>query len=270
MDRAIDACAEAAWCGNEELKVRLFGHDALAFTPLLAATKAPSYTAPIRRTRRRNKFVTRIRMIAALACVSLGLSACARDGEIDATGGVSVTRSACPAIAVPAHTGDVTLFDPPASRDSRAIDVVAQVTNVRSTCNEAGSDVITTVNFDVQARRNSTVGTKEVVLPYFTTIVRGGRVIVSKSVSRVAVRFNDGEARATAQGTGTATISKAAASLPEDVRERITRKRKPGDADAAVDPLSDPAVREAVQRASFEVLVGFQLTQEQLQYNATR
>ena len=58
--------------------------------------------------------------------------------------------------------------------------------------------------------------------------------------------------------------------LPADVREKITRKRKAGDPDAALDPLADPQVRAAVQRATFELLIGFQLTQEQLSYNATR
>jgi hypothetical protein len=76
--------------------------------------------------------------------------------------------------------------------------------------------------------------------------------------------------RASTTGTASASISRAAATLPADVRERITRKRKAGDEDAAVDPLANPAVREAVQRASFELLVGFQLTDAQLQYNATR
>jgi hypothetical protein len=50
----------------------------------------------------------------------------------------------------------------------------------------------------------------------------------------------------------------------------VTRERKPGDPDAAVDPLANPEVRDAVRRASFEVLVGFQLTRDQLAYNATR
>ena len=59
-------------------------------------------------------------------------------------------------------------------------------------------------------------------------------------------------------------------SLPADVQERINRKRRAGDADAAIDPLSIPEVRAAVQRASFELLVGFQLTQEQLEYNVRR
>ena len=36
------------------------------------------------------------------------------------------------------------------------------------------------------------------------------------------------------------------------------------------DPLADPAVRSAVANATFEHLIGFQLTQDQLKYNATR
>ena len=42
------------------------------------------------------------------------------------------------------------------------------------------------------------------------------------------------------------------------------------DADAAIDPMADPAVRAAVERARFELLIGFELTQDQLRYNATR
>ena len=65
-------------------------------------------------------------------------------------------------------------------------------------------------------------------------------------------------------------MNRADASLPADIREQITRKRKAGDPDAALDPLADPAVRAALQRATFELLVGFQLSQDQLSYNATR
>ena len=58
--------------------------------------------------------------------------------------------------------------------------------------------------------------------------------------------------------------------MPDDVREKLTRRRKAGDEDAAVDPLTNPEVRQAVASASFEALVGFQLTDAQLRYNATR
>ena len=34
--------------------------------------------------------------------------------------------------------------------------------------------------------------------------------------------------------------------------------------------MTDPGVRAALNKASFELLVGFQLTQEQLAYNATK
>jgi hypothetical protein len=54
------------------------------------------------------------------------------------------------------------------------------------------------------------------------------------------------------------------------VREELTKKRKAGDEDAAVDPLTKPEVRSAVLRATFEALVGFQLTDDQLKYNAQR
>jgi hypothetical protein len=238
---------------------------------LLAAAIAPSYTAPDSQAFTRNLFVRSSPKTLILLTVSaVVLSACSRDGDIDSTGGISVTRSACPAIAVPAMTGDVTIFNPPSSRDARAIDVVANISNVRSTCDDTGQDVNVNVTFDVTARRADASAAREVVLPYFVTVVRGGRIVTSKSVSRVALRFNDGEVRAGTNGSGGAVISRAAATLPEEVRERITRKRKAGDEDAAIDPLADPTVREAVQRASFEVLVGFQLTSEQLQYNATR
>ena len=58
--------------------------------------------------------------------------------------------------------------------------------------------------------------------------------------------------------------------MPQNVRRILTRPRKAGEAEAATDPLSDPGVRAAVANATFEHLVGFQLTQDQLRYNATR
>lgn len=181
-----------------------------------------------------------------------------------------ITRSACPAVAIPASTGDVTLFDPPASRDARAIDVVAYVTNVRSSCNDAGANIVTNATYEVNARRRDAAGAREVILPIFTTVVQGGTNIIAKRTSRVALRFADGQLRATTTGGSTTQVSRAATTLPDAVRTKLTRRRKTGDVDAAVDPLTDPEVRTAVSRASFEMLVGFQLTPEQLAYNATR
>lgn len=201
---------------------------------------------------------------------ALLLAGCAKDGDFDSSGGIAVTRSACPAVAVPVYTGDVTLFDPSDAREAAAIDVVATLTNVRSTCSEQGSDIAATAQFDVIATRQSAAGARRVELPYFATVVQGGRAVVSKRLSTVVIEFADGQTRA--QGTGTAAgyVDRAAATLPADIEARLTRKRKAGDVDAALDPLADPEVRAAVQKASFELLIGFQLSDSQLKYNATR
>ena len=205
--------------------------------------------------------------IAALT--ALALAGCARDGELTPEG-ITVTRSACPAVAIPAGTGDVTLFNPANNRDASAIDVVANITNVRSTCSETGEFVVSNVTFEVQAQRRNPAGARQVVLPYFATVVQGGTNVVSKRVAAVALNFAPGQLRASTAGAASAQVLRSAATLPPAIRQQITRRRKPGDADAALDPMADPAVRAAVTRATFELLVGFQLTPDQLQYNATR
>ena len=206
---------------------------------------------------------------AGAATIALILAGCSTEGQIR-NNGVVVNRSACPAVAIPAETGDVTLFNPESSRDATAIDVVANITNVRSTCDETGANIVTNVTFDVQAQRRNATGARDVVLPYFTVVVQGGTNVISKSVGRVGLHFDAGQLRASSRGTGTGSINRSAATLPEDVRQQITRERKPGDPAAAVDPMSDPKVRDAVRAASFELLVGFQLTPDQIRYNATR
>ena len=208
--------------------------------------------------------------VVAATLALLATTACSRRGEIDSSGGIVAVRSVCSTVAVPAQTGDITLFDPAGDRSADAIDVVAAITNVRSTCTDSGDPITTQVTFDVQARRTRTEGAREVVLPYFSTVVQGGTVIVAKRLGRVAIRFAPGQARAQASASATSYVVRASATLPEDIRTQITRPRKAGQEDAAVDPLADPKVRQAVLRASFETLVGFQLTDDQFKYNVTR
>ena len=210
------------------------------------------------------------RSLAAVAAFALLVGGCSNRGEIDASGGINAVRSACPTVGVPAGTGDITLFDPAGARTASAIDVVATITNVRGTCNDAVDPIATTITFDVLARRTRTDAARDVTLPYFSSVVQGGTQVVAKRVGQVTVRFAAGQDRAQAQVTAGANVDRAAATLPQDVRDQITRPRKAGGEDAAVDPLTNPTVREAVRRATFEALVGFQLTDEQLRYNATR
>lgn len=208
-------------------------------------------------------------LAVAVALLPVLLVGCRSNGLITDEG-ITVTRSACPAVAIPAETGDITLFDPPASRDAGAIDVVASLTNVRATCDDTGEYVNSQVTFDVFASRRDAGAARNVVVPYFATVVQGGTNVVSKRLGNVTLHFDAGQTRASSTGSATGEILRSAATLPAEVTDRLTRKRKPGDADAALDPMADPSVRTAVQRASFELLVGFQLTTDQLAYNATR
>ena len=215
--------------------------------------------------------ITAPRLLTSLAC-GMALAGCATEGEIVVGEGVGITaiRSVCPAVGIPDYTGDMTTFRSATTRLASDIDVVASMTNVRPTCNETGDRVYSEASFEVNARRTDVRGARRVELPYFVTVLRGGSAVVTKRVGTVTIDFADGQERATGRATAGAFINRAEATLPEDIRRQITRRRKPGDPDAALDPLADPAVRAAVQRATFELLVGFQLTEGQLAYNATR
>jgi hypothetical protein len=209
------------------------------------------------------------RKILVPAILVLLASGCANKGQI-AENGITAVRTPCPTVGIPAGTGDITLFDPATSHDESALDVTATMTDVRSTCDAGDTQVATNVTFRVDARRASAQGARDVTLPYYIAVVQGGTVVVAKRKGAVAVHFDAGQLRASTTGQASASVLRSAATLPEDVRRELTRPRKAGQEDAAIDPLSTPKVRAAVERATFEALVGFQLTDDQLKYNATR
>ena len=209
--------------------------------------------------------------LAALVALTV-LSGCRRPGDVttDNGGGVYAVRSVCPIAGIPAGTGDITLFNPAGSTDSRAIDVTASISQLRATCNDQGTDVISTVTFTVTALRRDAGEARQVVLPYFDVALRGGSTIAAKQLGAVGLTFPAGSQHATTRAQATIRVNRFAATLPQNVRQILTRPRKAGQADAAIDPMADPAVRSAVAQATFEHLIGFQLTQDQLKYNATR
>ena len=213
----------------------------------------------------------RTALLAATASAA-ALAGCAREGDIVVEQGVGITalRSVCPAVGVPDFTGNVTLFNPADARTADATDVTASLTNVRSQCDDMAEEVYSTATFDVLAQRRDTRGARTVTLPYYSTVVRGGSAVVAKRLGSITLTFADGQDRAVASGTAGAVINRAAATIPPDIRARITARRRAGEAEAAIDPLTQPDVREALALASFELLIGFQLTEDQLAYNATR
>lgn len=206
------------------------------------------------------------------ATAATGLAGCATQGDIVVEQGVGITalRSVCPAVGVPDFTGNVTLFNPADARTADAIDVTAALTNVRSQCDDSGAEVYSTATFDVLAQRRDTRGARTVTLPYYSTVVRGGSSVIAKRLGTITLNFADGQDRTYASGTAGAVVNREAATLPPEIRERITRRRRSGEQEAAIDPLAQPDVRAALARASFELLIGFQLSEDQLAYNATR
>lgn len=217
--------------------------------------------------------VSNSRLSGALVLLMAGiaLAGCKSKGQLVLEEGVGVTavRTACPSVGIPDYTGDVTLFNGSATT-ADAIDLTATMTNVRTDCNPDGERVLANVRFEVQARRSTTRGARRVTLPWFVTVMRGGNAVIAKRIGSVNIDFADGQDRAQATATGSVSIDKAEATLSREIRDRITKKRKAGDYDAAIDPLAQPEVRTAVARATFDVFVGFQLTDAQLTYNATR
>ncbi|WP_299309200.1 hypothetical protein [uncultured Croceicoccus sp.] len=218
------------------------------------------------------KYRNRIARIAATLGTAALLAGCSTEGElvVDQGVGVNAVRSRCPAVGIPDYTGDITTFRDPQAMTAASLDVTAAMTNLRVTCDDSGARIYSEVAFDVYARRSDTAQARQVTLPYFVTVVRGGTAVLTKRVGEVTIDFAAGQDRAQASARAGAFVDGAAATLPEDVRDRITRRRKAGDEDAALDPLADPEVKAAVARATFEMLVGFQLTPQQLAYNATR
>ena len=201
--------------------------------------------------------------------MALALAACSNQREL-VPGGVYLKRTGCPQVAIPGATGDVTLFSPEGRTDAAAIDVVATITNLRATCSEDAANIVSTATFDVVATRRDAGPARQVVLPFYSVAVQGGSDVVAKKVGAVALDFPAGGIRARTNSQSIVRVARGAVALPEDVRRELQRVRKPGEANAAVDPLSDPKIREAVARATFEHLVGFQLSDQQLRYNATR
>jgi hypothetical protein len=137
-------------------------------------------------------------------------------------------------------------------------------------CQDVGDDVISTATFTIVGLRRDAGPARQVILPYFNVALRGGQTIAAKQIGQAVLNFAAGDIHSYVRIQATVRVNRGAAALPANVREILTRPRKAGQAEAAVDPMSDPAVAKAVADATFEQLVGFQLTPGQIKYNATR
>ena len=126
--------------------------------------------------------------VRSFLIVSLMLATTACGGRrVLEDGGVYTQRTLCPQVAVTAGTGDVTVFDPAGRTDSAAIDVVATITTVRSTCDQATDPIVSSAVFDVVATRRDPGEARTVVLPYYDVAMQAGNEVVAKRIGQVAV-----------------------------------------------------------------------------------
>lgn len=152
------------------------------------------------------------------------------------TNPLEVTVERCPALAVVGGTGSLTRFAGE-GRDARDILFEAAVSNAELRCDQ-GSDVISTVAFDIVARRGEAMAGEgyETTLPYFITVLRDNSEIVAKEIFEVPIVFDGRTARV---------------AWHETIEQRL------------------PTIEQA-RRYDYEILIGFQLTPEEVTYNLLR
>jgi hypothetical protein len=158
----------------------------------------------------------------------------------------------------------------PRAAIASAIDVVATITNLRGSCVASGARLVTSAA-STCSRCAATIAGRATWCSLFRDggAVGHQRRLQAQGPGRGAVRRRL-LPRARRRARRLSSVAASAATLPQNIRRLITAERRAGDPNAALDPLSDPAVRQAVEQARFELLVGFELTADQLRYNATR
>ena len=142
----------------------------------------------------------------------------------------------CPEVALLANTERLVQFRPGPGRDIIDIVTEAQITNLRSACEYEDFRVDVNAAFEIIATRGPKAGTASVTIPFFVAVVRPDGRVVAKKVFESKVDFPKGRRRV---------------GLRESVEERV--------------PLSSQTLGR-----DYQILVGFQLTPDQLEYNQLR
>jgi hypothetical protein len=144
-----------------------------------------------------------------------------------------VTESNCPAVSVVSNVGSITRFAG-AGRNAADVAFNASITGVTVNCTQ-GEGIDMEVSFAIVARRGPAMTEDSATLPYFVILMRDNHRITVKKVYETRIDF--------------AGADRAA------VRETI-QQRFEG---------TDPA-----RRYDYELLIGFQLTPDEVIYNALR
>jgi hypothetical protein len=140
----------------------------------------------------------------------------------------------CPDVSILAAANRVVLFRTGTGRDIIDVIAEAEIGNLRATCEFDDGAVDVEATFDIVATRGPVVSTEEIRFEYFAAVVGPDDRVLAKRVFSSDVRFVEGARRVGAT---------------EQTAQRI--------------PLGSPDV----PASRYQVLVGFQLTPDQLEYN---
>ncbi len=192
-------------------------------------------------------------LIALFALCSAALvSGCKSDNPL------LITRTSCPAVAVVKYANNYARFAPGAKYSAAGLELSAQLSNVQVSCADArGGAPVSSVSFDLSAVRASATTAEQADIPYFVTIVENGTTILSKQVYAAPVQFAEGASRAMVRQSFSATTPFVP--LPPEPSQKEKRKQ-----------FQQFAEDSRPKAAQFEILIGFQLTEEQAAYNVQR
>ncbi|MFZ5608285.1 MAG: hypothetical protein ACOY99_01595 [Pseudomonadota bacterium] len=142
----------------------------------------------------------------------------------------------CPAVAFVRYANTVTRFAPTSEYRPQDVAYSAAFADLSVDCQDLGEGVTTAISFTVNAAKGPAATADAITLPYFVTVLRDGERIVGKRVFTSTITFPPGQTRAA-------------------VREVISQKIP---TDSAADEYAH------------EVLIGFQLSEDEAAYNVRR
>jgi hypothetical protein len=182
----------------------------------------------------------------------LALSACASQNPL------LVTRTSCPAVAVIKYANTITGFRQGGGQDQSDVDFTGQISNVSVNCRNGKGDSAaqSVVSFDIGGQRGSVNGAASQSIPYFVTVVQDGTTIISKTSYLAVLQYNDKNGRSVARESFVANTP--GVPLPAAPKKKRTEAEFLDEAESAQ------------KAAKYEILIGFQLTDEQALFNITK
>ncbi|GHF30048.1 hypothetical protein GCM10017044_26740 [Kordiimonas sediminis] len=146
---------------------------------------------------------------------------------------LEVIVSRCPAVAVVGDTGTLTRFSGE-GRQPSDVAFTASIMNVNLSCTE-GDSVRSNMTFQIGATAGDALSGDSVNVEYFVIVMKDTTQIITKTIETATLRFDS---------NGRAVVSQAFESVI-------------------------PSIEQA-RRYNYEVLVGFQLTPDEVVYNMER